>query len=59
MVKTIAYLNIVVNFNTCYIFYAASCFVLMSYWPDDGCDKPKHFAINLDIVIYDIVVFYD
>jgi hypothetical protein len=37
----------------------ASCFVLISYWPDDGCDKPKHVAINLDIVIYDIVVFYD
>jgi hypothetical protein len=32
---------------------------LISYWPDDGCDKPKHVAINLDIVIYDIVVFYD
>jgi hypothetical protein len=42
-----------------YIFYVASCFVLISYWPDDGYDKPKHVVINLDIVIYDIVVFYD
>jgi hypothetical protein len=33
--------------------------VLISYLPDDGCDKPKNVAINLDIVIYDIVVFYD
>jgi hypothetical protein len=32
---------------------------LISYWPDDGFDKLKHVAINLDIVIYDIVVFYD
>jgi hypothetical protein len=42
-----------------YIFNVASCFVLISYWPDDGYDKPKHVAINLDIVIHDIVVFYD
>jgi hypothetical protein len=38
--------------------FMAACFGL-SYWPDDGFDKPKHVAINLDVVIYDIVVFYD
>jgi hypothetical protein len=29
------------------------------YWPDDGCDKPKHVATSLGIVIYDNCCVYD
>jgi hypothetical protein len=29
------------------------------YWTDDGCDKPKHVATSLGIVIYDNCCVYD
>jgi hypothetical protein len=39
------------------ILYLASCFVLILYWRDDGCIKPKHVATSLGIVIYDNCVY--
>jgi hypothetical protein len=36
-----------------HILYLATCFVLILYWPDDGCVKPKHVATILGIVIYE------
>jgi hypothetical protein len=42
-----------------HILYLASSFVLILYWPDDGCIKPKHVAASLGIVIYDNCCVYE